>query len=30
MYLRHGFRFTGKQQKLRDGLWEREMVRNAV
>ncbi|MBQ7001348.1 MAG: GNAT family N-acetyltransferase [Oscillospiraceae bacterium] len=30
MYLRHGFRFTGKQQKLRDGLWEREMIRNAV
>lgn len=30
MYLRHGFRFTEKQQKLRSGLWEREMVRNAV
>lgn len=30
MYLRHGFRYTGKQWMLRDGLWEREMIRNAV
>ena len=30
MYLRHGFRYTGKQEKLRDGLWEREMIRNAM
>ena len=30
MYLRHGFRYTGRQQMLREGLWEREMVRNAV
>lgn len=30
MYLRHGFRYTGKQQMLREGLWEREMVRSAV
>ena len=30
MYLRHGFRYTGKQRLLREGLWEREMVRSAV
>ena len=30
MYLRHGFRYTGKQWMLRDGLWEREMIRSAV
>jgi len=30
MYLRHGFRYTGNQQLLRDGLWEREMIRTAV
>ncbi|MBQ2927596.1 MAG: GNAT family N-acetyltransferase [Oscillospiraceae bacterium] len=30
MYLRHGFRYTGKQWQLRDGLWEREMIRSAV
>lgn len=30
MYLRHGFRYTGKKQRIYDGLWEREMVRSAV
>lgn len=28
MYLRHGFRYTGKQWQLREGLWEREMKRD--
>ena len=28
MYLRHGFRYTGKQWMLREGLWEREMIRD--
>ena len=30
MYLRHGFRYTGKQWPRYEGLWEREMVRSAV
>lgn len=30
MYLRHGFRYTGNQWLLREGLWEREMIRSAV
>ena len=30
MYLRHGFRYTGRQWLLREGLWEREMIRSAV
>ena len=27
LYEKNGFRFTGKDIQLRDGLWEREMVR---